>query len=71
MRVQFIGRGIISLLHPKDKNLILEGEKNYETYNNKEVASLYSKINDDGIELIRDCFDTATIMSKFRLQFVN
>ncbi len=66
-----MGIGIISLLHPKDKNPILEGQEKYETYNNKGVASIYAKINDDCIELIQDCFDTATIMSKFRSQFAD
>ncbi len=47
-----MGIGIISFLYPKDKNPILEKQENYETYNNKGVASIYAKINDDCIELI-------------------
>lgn len=55
----------LSLLHPREKNTIVEGQANYE------VASIYAEINDDCIELIQDCFHMATIMSKFRLQFAD
>ncbi len=71
IKVPFINIEIISLLHSKDKNPILERQENYETYKNKVVASLYAKINNDCIELIQDCFDIATSMSKFRLQFAD
>ncbi len=71
MKVHFMGIEIISLLNPKDKSHILEGQENYKTYSNKEVASIYTKINDNCIELIPDCFDTATIISKFRSQFTD
>ena len=41
MKFHFMGIGIISLLHPKEKNPTVEGQANYETYNNKGVASVY------------------------------
>lgn len=47
MKFHFMGIGIISLLHPKEKNPTIVGQANYETYNNKGVASIYTKINDD------------------------
>lgn len=49
----------------------MERNVNYETYNNKKVASIYIKVNDDFIELIQDCFDKAIIISKFRSQFAD
>ena len=52
MKVHFMGIGIISLFYPADKNPTIEGKANYEIYNNKGVASIYAKINDDCIELI-------------------
>lgn len=71
MKVHFMGIGIISLLHPKEKNPTIEGKANCEAYNNRGVASINAKINDDCVELIQDCFDTATIMAKFRSQFAD
>ena len=47
-----MGIGIISLFHPIDINPILEEQENYETYNNKGVASLHRKINDNYTERI-------------------
>lgn len=66
-----MGIRIISFLHPKDKNSTIEEQEKYETYNNKRIASIYAKINNNYIELIHDYSDTATIMSKFRLQFAD
>ena len=71
MKVHFMGIGIISLLHPKEKNPTIVGQANYEAYNNRGVASIYAKINDDCVELVQDCFDTATIIAKFRSQFAD
>lgn len=71
MKAHFMGIGIISLLHPKERNPTIEGQANYETYNNRGVASIYAKINDDCVEFIQGCFDTATIMAKFRSQFAD
>lgn len=71
MKAYFMGIGIISLLHPKERNPTTAGHANYETYNNRGVASIYAKISDDCVEFIQDCFDTATIMAKFRSQFAD
>lgn len=51
MKVHFMGICITSLLHQKEKNPTLAVQTNYETYNNREVASIYTKIINNCVEL--------------------
>lgn len=52
IKVHFIGISTISLLHLKEKNLILATQTNYKIYNNKRIASIFTKIIDDCVGLI-------------------
>lgn len=52
IKVHFRDIGIISLFYPKNKNPTLERLINYEIYNNKRIAPIYTKINHDCIKLI-------------------
>lgn len=52
MKVYLIGIGIINVLYPKIKNLIIEIKANDERNINKRVSSIYAKMNENCIELI-------------------